>query len=87
MAYFSNGTEGEIYQEQYCYRCQNWNDEKGCPIMDLHLLWNYDAIDEPAKEMALDTFIPRSKDGIGNEQCLMFKEKTYPNPYQPHGGK
>ena len=41
MGSFSNGTEGEIYQEEYCYKCIH---EDGCPIWDLHFLWVGDAI-------------------------------------------
>ena len=38
MAYFSNGTEGDMYEEQWCKRCVHQNDDYGCPIWMLHLV-------------------------------------------------
>lgn len=29
----SNGTEGEIFQEQFCYQCKNDSEEEGCDIL------------------------------------------------------
>ncbi len=78
MGYFSNGTEGEMYMEHYCYRCMNWRDNgtgtEGCPIIDLHLLWNYDAVGKDAdktKATALSQFIPITK--TENGECTMFQ--------------
>lgn len=31
MGYFANGTEGDMYEEQYCDRCVHQNAEVGCP--------------------------------------------------------
>jgi hypothetical protein len=28
----SNGTEGELFQENYCAKCDKWDAEDGCPI-------------------------------------------------------
>jgi hypothetical protein len=78
MGYFSNGTEGDMYEEEYCYKCLNFDEEKGCPIMNLHLVWNYEAISskgDAIKKYALDWFIPPNKDGMFNQQCRMFKEE------------
>lgn len=85
MAYFPNGTAGMIYEEQYCSGCVNNKDNGsgsvGCFIMDLHSLWNYDACngEEAPKDsvkhtqwLALEHFIPTTKDGLGAEQCRMF---------------
>jgi len=80
MGYFPNGTAGEMYQEEFCSRCVNWRDNGdgrgyGCPIIDLHMLWNYNAIGTDAdkvKSEALNHFIP-IKD-IDNDQCSMFQE-------------
>jgi hypothetical protein len=77
MGYFSNGTEGGIFREEFCYRCRNWGadsrsretDEPGCPIMDAHLLHGYGAKGE-VKDI-LDLLIER--DGITNT-CTMFVE-------------
>lgn len=88
MAYFSNGFETEDYHERYCHQCVNWKDNGsgslGCPIDDLHLFWNSDACngEEAAKNsvrhtkwVALENFIPTSKDGLWPEQCRMFHSK------------
>ena len=76
MGYFSNGTEGLMYEERYCARCVH--DNKGtCPVLVAHLLFAYELCNEkvhPGKVM-LDMLIPLSKDGCGNEQCVMFVEK------------
>ena len=83
MGYFSNGSEGLYYQEEFCLKCVNWTDNgsgsEGCPIMDLHSRWNYDAIGKDAdvvKQQALSHFIPRS--GICNEKCTMFQIRPAP---------
>lgn len=78
MAYFPNGTSGLDYQEHFCVKCVNYRDKKdgrgyGCPIFDLHLLWNYDAIKDKDKKMALEMLIPTTD--VGNDQCSMFVEK------------
>lgn len=78
MGYFPNGYAHEAYLLTYCVNCQNWRhnenpDTVGCPIMDLHMQWNYDAIGndaDPDKRLALDTFIPYV--GIANAECKMF---------------
>ena len=85
MGYFSNGAEGDFYRDGYCFRCVNWRDNgygEGCPIMDLHMLWNSDAVGKEAdktKAEALDHFIARGEikasDGIAlpiNKQCVMY---------------
>lgn len=69
MAYFSNGTEGEIYEAHYCQKCVH-NQKDHCPVLELHLLWNYEQFDNKDKRCALDKFIKR--DGTDNEQCRMF---------------
>lgn len=71
MGYFSNGTEGMIYDDQFCSKCVNQDDEGGCPVMDLHLLYN----GEEDKDLFLDWFIPRDKQGY-NEECKMFHQRT-----------
>lgn len=77
MAYFANGSEGMYYEARYCNRCVHGQDEeKMCPIMELHLLWNYDAVGEKAdadKKLALNLLWPRSKGGLSNEDCKFFK--------------
>lgn len=86
MGYFPNGTSGLDYESRYCEHCvHNGMDENGefpdggCPILLLHLMWNYDQCDDDDKKLALDVFIPRSEDGLSNEQCKMFLNKETSN--------
>ena len=71
MGYFSNGTEGEIYQDRYCRRCVHYGPEEGpgCPGFGAHLAFNYGQSAE-VKEI-MDSLIPPGA-GRGNEQCKMF---------------
>lgn len=50
MGYFSNGTEGLAWQEKWCHNCVNFKDRgdgrgEGCPVFDLHYLYNYDQLE------------------------------------------
>lgn len=76
MGYFSNGTEGELYQSQYCDRCLYDNPAKGiyCPIWNLHMLDNYKECNKP--ESYLHALIPRSKTDHDNERCRMFVDRN-----------
>lgn len=87
MAYFSNGSEGMDYEERYCSRCVHQQEQVGgCPIWQAHMLYNYKECNK--EDSILDILIPRTADGLGNEQCKMFfaKSKVDPNPL-PHLGK
>lgn len=66
MAYFSNGTEGELYREQYCARCVH---EPTCPVWLLHLTRNYAESNNP--DSILHVLIPMRKDGFAGK-CTMF---------------
>ena len=75
MGYFPNGAAGDYYRSRYCDHCINMRDKndgrgEGCAIWDLHLLWNYDAVDDKTKRWALDHFIP--EEGIEQLECEMF---------------
>jgi hypothetical protein len=82
MAYFSNGTEFMIYCEEFCFQCQHFRErvegagDWGCPIMDLHFLWNSEALKDDDKQYALELFIPRERDEndllTWNGECVMF---------------
>lgn len=67
MGYFSNGTEGEEYGQMYCDHCVH-ND--ACPVWGLHFEHNYTK--DATVRSILDYLIPRSTDGLGNEQCGMY---------------
>lgn len=73
MGYFSNGEEGERYQAEYCERCLH-DVNQDCPILLIHLLFNYDQHRDENLKTVLDAFIPW--DGIYNGECKMFIENT-----------
>lgn len=78
MAYFSNGTEGMIWEEQWCNRCVHNKDPEedgGCVVLFVHLLHNYDQTDNEALESVLGCLIPTNEDGFAGE-CKMFIEET-----------
>lgn len=80
MGYFSNATEHDLWSIENCNKCENnytldpespdYHTAKNCPIQYAHLIKNYDDCNNP--ESILHLFIPRSKDGCGNEQCAFF---------------
>jgi hypothetical protein len=72
MAYFPNGQSGDIYMDRYCFNCTHWKDRDdgrgpGCPVWDLHLVYNYDSEHRPM----LDSFIPMDEH-MNPKECLMF---------------
>lgn len=47
MAYFPNGTAGDLFEAEECRDCiHNRDDGEGnpCSILAVHMLWNYDQI-------------------------------------------
>jgi hypothetical protein len=86
MGYFSNGMEAAYYEEMYCSKCVHTREEKedgtgACPLWMAHVLHNYDECNN--EKSILHELIPRSKNGLGNEQCSMFVEdKNRPDPNQ-----
>ena len=75
MGYFSNGTEGMGYRDRYCDRCKHDINED-CAVWLAHLVANYEECNK--KESVLHILIPRSEDGLRNEQCRMFVERDDP---------
>jgi hypothetical protein len=74
MGYFPNGTSGEIYESKYCSKCLHQElEDIGCPIWHAHMMYNYDECNN--EKSILHLLIPRSEDGIGNEECTMFVAK------------
>ena len=73
MGYFSNGTEGGIYEDQYCNRCVHMHEDYNCPCLDAHMFWNYEECNK--KDSILHKMIPRTENDLGNEQCIFFKER------------
>jgi len=71
MGYFSNGSEGELYYEDFCSRCIHDKDQS-CPVWGAHLMYNYQECNNA--DSILHMLIPRSPDRLSNEQCLLFIE-------------
>lgn len=71
MGFFSNATEGDSYQSQFCNRCVHGRDpeNKPCMVWFLHLVSNYDGANDP--EHWLHALIPRDKDGQ-NQECSQY---------------
>lgn len=83
MGYFANGTEGEIFQGEYCAKCVH-DLKQNCPIWLLHLTWNYEQFDGDGeiKKAALDTLIIREHREVPGgfativNRCTMFRPAT-----------
>lgn len=54
MAYFANGTEGDVLEEQ-CSTCPL--GEKGCPIIHVQMMYNYDQIGIPKLREAMNMLV------------------------------
>jgi hypothetical protein len=72
MGYFSNGSEGEMYHDDYCSRCVHDRNED-CPIWSAHLAHNYRDCNDDGS--ILHMLIPRSADKLSNEACRLFIEE------------
>lgn len=92
MGYFSNATEAEYYQEEYCYKCIHWKHEKSneeyinnvddyTSIWDGCLCWDIQWLynyDECNKnDSILHKMIPRDENGF-NKECIFFKQENKP---------
>lgn len=79
MGYFSNSTEGDMWEHQWCDRCvhrpnydpENWQD---CPILKIHCLFNYRQMEnkEESLKEVLSILIP--VDNTDNLKCSLFLE-------------
>lgn len=70
-----------MYEEHYCLRCIHYGPEDGpgCPIWFAHLMYAYDETGSDSNaETMLNMLIPRSADGLHNEQCTMFVDVEAP---------
>lgn len=82
MGYFANGTEGDMFEAQWCNRCVHEDDEKGCPVFLAHILYAYEECNSKSNaKVMLDMLIPRKR--ASNAQCAMFHER--PKCVAPRG--
>lgn len=73
MAYFSNGTQMDLYEENFCFNCIHGEGEF-CPIMEAHMLFMTDAIQEGEDSAGVNillTLIPEDKDTVTPLECTM----------------
>lgn len=77
MGHFSNGTDGEMYQEKYCFRCVHWSDEFGCPVWFVHELHVGEADWKPT----LDKLIPM--EGLFSGKCYTFRDRAADGTGEP----
>lgn len=64
MAYFSNGSEGMVFDEQ-CAKCKY--GDKTCPIALVQITYNYEAVNNDVATNILDTLV--KQDGT----CTMWE--------------
>lgn len=73
MGYFSNSLEALEYEAQVCQRCAHAQGEQGnaaCAVWMAHFIHNYDECNN--EQSILHELIPKSPDGLSNDQCAMF---------------
>lgn len=90
MAYFSNGTAGELFESAECGACIHNTgltdpDAFGCPILALHFLYNYDQHEkgEPNKIAEMLKILIDDDKPLG-EMCQMRSDKPVErSPFTP----
>lgn len=64
MAYFSNGSEGEVFDAQ-CDKCKY--GMAPCPVAAMQACWNYDQVGNEVARQIMDNFV--KQDGT----CTVFE--------------
>ena len=78
MGYFSNGSEGDAYDREWCQHCIH--KAGGCAVWDAHLSRNYEEANNA--ESILHLLIPRSASDRDNLRCRMFVPRPQPEAIQ-----
>ena len=79
MAYFPNGTAGDILDQQ-CAKCLHHNPDIGCPISFVQTHYNYDQCDDGLEKMQELLNILVNEKGICQMKPLI--EKYLPDSRQ-----
>ena len=84
MAYWSNASEGFDYEERYCSRCVHNREENPCAVLVAHMIHNYDEANN--KGSILHILIPRTENGLANDECRMFWPRAGSDMSQERAG-
>lgn len=79
MAYFSNGSEGEIFDNQ-CAECLHQDEETMCPIAFVQTHFNYDQLSDGQEK--LREAVTMLVDEKGNCRMKPLIDKYLPDPRQ-----
>ena len=79
MAYFSNGSEGMVIDDQ-CSRCIHADEEAHCPIAYVQLEFNYDQQKKGNEDLKKAMSVLIDKDGKCNMKPLIDSMKGIVNP-------
>ena len=60
MAYFSNGSEGEVFDVE-CIECPL--GETGCPVAGVQMSYNYKACNNPVAREILNDLVTQKRNG------------------------
>jgi hypothetical protein len=87
MTYFSNSTEADIFERNWCSRCRNWRDRSGedypgsgdgCPVMDAHFLLSGDMYEgsppTPTNAYGAMALLIADTSPPGERRCHLFVE-------------
>lgn len=66
----ANGTEGDFFMEDFCYRCKHDSEDNPCEILGLTFWYSIGDPKYPGEIWIVDD------DGLSNPRCTAFVEKT-----------
>ena len=81
MAYYSNGTEGDIFD---CANCKL--KDYPCPIFYVQITYNYDAVNNETATGILNELVPQGKRNCSFYEIakdILFKDDNQLNLFNP----
>ena len=81
MAYFPNGTAGELFESRECFDCihEGPPEGPGCAIMLIHLVWNYDQCDNEQLQDVMQALIDDEGQPLGKMCQMRVAKEDDPN--------
>ena len=74
MAYFSNGTQMDLFHQEHCTGCAHQDVDGFCPIWDAHIEYMTEALrageDSPGVKI-LELLITEDKETLAPNKCTM----------------